>query len=110
MSAIRDGINLTKLDDHTLQRIINTLTLYPGVADQYRHNLQLSQRIGTRTVVHRCMVAIDAWVQCHTVTTAIPPSPESLAWSDLEGGSLHHAEPSFSKWFESVFDTLKDRA
>lgn len=109
MTVIRDGINLTKLSNTTLRRIVDALCESPEVNRQYMFMLPRSQNFGSRLAVHFATVAIDAWTHCNTVTTATPPSPESLDWSNLEGGSLHHCVPSFSKWFESVFDTLKDR-
>lgn len=105
---IRDGINLTRIPDSTLKALTAKLLEAPKVRQQYFHLLRFAQNVTrSRQAVFDCSLAIDAWELANTVTTVTAPSPESLAWSNLEGGHVHHESPSFAKFFESFTHATK---
>lgn len=103
MAQFCDSVNLTKINDKILSKIIEKLTETSEVKAQYEHLLKFSQNFGNRKMVHLCSVAVSAWECVNTVTTHTMPSPESLAWSNLEGGHTFHQTPSFKSWLEENF-------
>jgi len=100
MAVIRDTVNLTKLTNKALRQMVGQLTSSPEVKAQFDHIMTYAQNFGDRNEVHTARVAVDAWTHCHTVTTHTEPSPESLDWSNLEGGHIFHQVPSFKAWFD----------
>jgi hypothetical protein len=94
-SVFIDGINLTKKTNAELAAIVQRLTADPAVKEQFEFVLTFAQNYGSRKQVHNAAVAIDAWKHVNTQTTRIAPSPESLEWSNLEGGHTIHRVPVF---------------
>ena len=95
VSVFRNGINLTKLSDNNLKKIIARLRNDGKVADQADFVKTFAQNFGARKLVHEAALTIDAWETVNTETTHTEPSPESFAWSNLEGGHTFHKVPSF---------------
>jgi len=98
MSVFRDGINLTKLSDATLKGIIAKLRSDERVASQADFVETFAQNFGWRKSVFITAVTIDAWETVNTKTTHTAPSPESFAWSNLEGGHTFHQVPSVKEF------------
>ena len=96
MSTIRDGINLTAKTNSELKGIVARLTAQPEVAEQYKFQMEFAQNWGVRQPVFEACIAIDAWKHVNTITTRTAPSPESLEWSNLEGGHVFHQLPVFT--------------
>ena len=90
-----DGINLTKKTNAELAKIVADLTADPAVKEQFEHELTFAQNPGARRQVFECAVCVGAWKTVNTVTTRTAPSPESLEWSNLEGGHTFHQVPVF---------------
>lgn len=103
MTVFADGVNITQLKDAEIKTIQTKLLEDPKVLAQYNFLQQhLPSQLTARKAVKDFRQAIAAWESTNTKTTHTPPSPESLAWSNLEGGHSHHETPSFSKWIENV--------
>lgn len=102
MSVYVDGVNLTKLSDAKLKAIATKMFLSSAeVRDQYSHlEKNLPSQLQARAAVRFCRQVISAWESVSTVTTHSAPSPESFAWSNLEGGHTFHQEPSFRQWLQ----------
>ena len=98
MAVYRDGINLTKLSDAKLKEIVAQLRSNVEVARQADFVATFAQNYGARKFVFLSAITIDAWETINTVTTVSAPSPESLAWSNLEGGHTFHQVPSVRKF------------
>ena len=98
MSVFRDGINLTKLNNLDLLHIVGKLRGDPAVSEQADFLATFAQNFGWRKEVHEAILAIDAWEIVNTKTTHTAPSPESFAWSNLEGGHTFHQVPSVKEF------------
>ena len=96
MATIRDGINLTAKTNAELKGIVARLTADAEVAEQYKFQMEFAQNWGVRQPVFEACIAIEAWKHVRTVTTVAAPSPESLEWSNLEGGHTFHQVPVFT--------------
>jgi hypothetical protein len=95
-----DGINLTKMTDARLQKIVAELRKNNCVARQSDFMMTFAQNFGSRDAVHVARVTIAAWEHVSTETTNTEASPESFEWSNLEGGHTFHQTPSFSEWLK----------
>ena len=100
MSVSRDGINLTKMSDARLGMIIERLKEVPGVDLQADFLATWIQPVQARKAVQNACLYISAFEHVGTLMTAAAPSPESMEWSNLEGGHVFHEVPSFSEWLK----------
>ena len=100
MAIIRDGINLTKMSDARLNLIVERLKEVPGVDLQAEFLATWVQPAPSRKAVQEACLYVSAFEHVGTLMTAAAPSPESMEWSNLEGGHVFHEVPSFSEWLK----------
>jgi len=100
MSVSRDGINLTKMSDARLNLIVERLKEVPGVDLQADFLATWVQPVPSRKAVQKACLYVSAFEHVGTLMTATAPSPESMEWSNLEGGHVFHEVPSFSEWLK----------
>lgn len=98
VSIIIDGVNLTKKSDKVLAAIVAALRSDVNVAEYADWSTKWVGSIGERSAVKAARITVVAWEHVNTVTTHTAPSPESFAWSNLEGGHTFHETPKFSEW------------
>ena len=106
MSVFVDGVNLTAMTNQQLSAIVEKLRESKAVADKADWVASWHQPVQARKAVQQAALHASAWEMTNTITTHSEASPESLEWSNLEGGHTHHQVPSFAKWmWENGFIT-----
>ena len=95
MTTMIDGINLTAKKNSELAAIVMRLTADEEVKSQFEFLLTFAQNWGARKQVFLAALAIEAWKHVNTTTTHTAASPESMEWSNLEGGHTFHQFPVF---------------
>jgi hypothetical protein len=100
MSVSRDGINLTKMSNARLNLIVERLKEVPGVDLQAKFLATWIQPVQARKTVQQAALYISAFEHVGTRMTAVAPSPESMEWSNLEGGHVFHQVSSFAEWLK----------
>jgi hypothetical protein len=99
-----NGISISKLSNAQCASVVSAM-LGLGVSE-----VDLSDFIKdwhyseARIQVKYAVAAIDLAEQLHTKTTYVAPSPESLAWSNMEGGHIFHETPNFASIVSSAIE------
>lgn len=86
--------NLTKLTNTQLKNIVKTCVKKGIEFYRFQESYDnLTRYTNSRKDVKLAAAAIDCLEYDLTETIRIPPSQESLAWSNLEGGHTFHKKP-----------------
>lgn len=96
-SIIRNKTNLSELTNSQLAKIV-ARCIELGVDKEWLGS-QLpawKEQISCRKEVAEASLAYDLLTSLKTVTHVQPASPESKAWSNMEGGHIHHEVPKIN--------------
>ena len=89
----RLNAHLTRLTNDQLRDIVEACIERGVDKADVEMSFEWLDGLRSRIDVKKAAAAIDCLVELLTVTTRIPPSKESLNWSNLEGGHTIHQKP-----------------
>lgn len=98
MSVYRGGVNITKMPDAKLKALVNAALNRGADFQELKESAgRLASLVRCRKWVAMGACAVELVAHAMIVTTRIAPSPESINWSNLEGGHTFHQSPDESE-------------